>query len=81
MRAAIVDALEKKADLKGATVYATLIPDHVDSQMIREVGISRVVYEDDVFSQCAFTVASKRILRGLDCKYVYLSNWKHIAGD
>ena len=71
MRAAILDALMKKADLKGATVYTTLIPDHIDSQMIREVGITRVVYEDDVFSEFAFTVASKNILRGLDCRYCW----------
>ena len=62
--------MKKKANLNGATVYATLIPDHIDSQMIREVGISRVVYEDDLFAQYAFTVASKDILHGLDCRYI-----------
>ena len=68
VRAAILNALKKRVNLKGATVYATLIPDHIDSQMIREVGITRVVYEDDMFAQYAFTVASKKILRGLDCR-------------
>lgn len=70
MRAAILDALQKKADLKGATVYATLIPDNVDAQMIREIGISRVVYEDDLWPKNGFTIASKNILKveGLDCR-------------
>lgn len=69
VRAAILDALKKNpADkLEGATLYCTLIPDHNDSQMIREVGIERVVYRDDKFPDYAFTIASKRILQGLDC--------------
>ena len=68
VKAAILDALKKNnADsLKGATLYSTLIPDHNDSQMIREVGISRVVYRDDKYPQYAFTIASKKLLDGLD---------------
>lgn len=69
MRAAILDALKKGADLKGATLYSTLIPDHNDSQMIREVGIAKVVYVEDKYSQYAFTIASKRILDGLEWRY------------
>jgi hypothetical protein len=34
--------------------------------MIREVGITRVVYRDDKFPEYAFTIASKRILDGLN---------------
>ena len=68
VKAAILNALkENNADsLEGATLYSTLIPDHNDSQMIREVGISRVVYRDDKYPQYAFTVASKKLLDGLD---------------
>lgn len=68
VKAAILDALKKNnADsLKGATLYSTLIPDHNDSQMIREVGISRVVYRDDKYPKYAFTIASKKLLDGLD---------------
>jgi deoxycytidylate deaminase len=66
VQSAILDALQKKASLKGATVYSTLIPDNKDSQMIREVGIARVVYEQDKFPYYAFTIASKKILEGLD---------------
>lgn len=67
VKAAILDALKKHGDsLNGSTLYCTLIPDHKDSQMIREVGITRVVYRDDKFPQYAFTIASKRILDGLD---------------
>ena len=67
VKAAILDALKKHGDsLQGSTLYCTLIPDHKDSQMIREVGITRVVYRDDKFPEYAFTIASKRILDGLD---------------
>ncbi len=68
VKAAILDALKKKPSdlLEGATLYSTLIPDNKDSQMIREVGITRVVYRDDTFSKFAFTIASKKILEGLD---------------
>ena len=70
VKAAILDALKMNPGelLKGASLYSTLIPDHNDSQMIREVGITRVVYRDDKYPQYAFTVASKMILRGLDCR-------------
>ena len=56
--AAILDALKNHG--------GSVIPDHKDSQMIREVGITRVVYRDDKFPQYTFTIASKRILDGLD---------------
>lgn len=59
-------------NLNGATMwgYLTLIPDHSDSQMIREVGINKVVHKDDLSAQYAFTVASKDNLRCLDCRYI-----------
>lgn len=70
MKSAIIDALKKKHDLEGTTLYATLIPDHNDSQLIREVGIARVVFVEDKFSEYAFTIASKRILDGLDWRFI-----------
>lgn len=75
MRAAIIDALIKKHDLKGTTLYATLIPDHIDSQFIREVGITKVVFVEDKFSKFAFTIASKRILNGLEWRYIIRNNY------
>ncbi len=52
--------------LKGATLYSTLMPDYKDAQMIREVGIPRVVFMDDKFAEYDFTIAGKMILEGLD---------------
>ena len=72
VKAAILDALKQHPGdkLEGSTLYCTLIPDHNDSQMIREVGITRVVYRDDKFAKHAFTIASKKILQGLDWRYI-----------
>ena len=74
VKATILDALKKHPGhrLDGATLYCTLIPDHNDSQMIREVGISTVVYRDDKFPNYAFTKAAKKILQGLEVRYMYV---------
>lgn len=66
--AAILDALMKSggSPVEGATLYSTLLPDHNDSKMIRHVGIKRVVFRDDKYPKFAFTIASKKILQGLD---------------
>ena len=68
---AILDALVKHGGgpVKGATLYSTLLPDHNDSKMIRHVGITRVVFRDDKYPKFAFTVASKKILQGLEWRY------------
>ena len=69
VQVAIIDALKKHSDLlEGATLYSTLCPDNKDSQMIREVGITRVVYLNDTYAKYVFSVAAKRILEGLDCR-------------
>ena len=65
VQAALLDALNNGKIVRGATLYSTLIPDHKDSQMIREVG---VVYQEDKYPNYAFTCASKSILQGLDCR-------------
>ena len=69
--AAILDALMKHGGgpVRGATLYSTLLPDHNDSKMIRHVGITRVVFRDDKYPEFAFTVASKKILQGLEWRY------------
>ena len=67
--AAILDALMNHGGgpVKGATLYSTLLPDHNDSKMIRQVGISQVVFWDDKYNpKFAFIIASKKILQGLD---------------
>lgn len=71
VKATILDALKKHPGdrLVNTTLYCTLIPDHNDSQMIREVGISKVVYRDDKFPDYAFTKAAKKILQGLEVRY------------
>ena len=69
---AILDALMKHGGgpVKDATLYSTLLPDHNDSKMIRQVGITRVVFRDDKYNpQFAFIIASKKILQGLDWRY------------
>jgi deoxycytidylate deaminase len=63
---AILDALQKNVSLKDATLYSTLLPDNKDSQMIREVGIKRVVYEQEKYVDRVFVIASKKILEGLE---------------
>ena len=47
IRAAIFDAYQKKADLKGSTVYTTLYPSNICAQCIRDAGITEVVYISD----------------------------------
>jgi hypothetical protein len=42
--------------------------------MIREVGITRVIYEQDKFPNYAFTIASKKIPEGLDWRYITSDN-------
>ena len=68
---AIINALKKHPgeSLKGATVYSTLIPDHNDSKLIRDLEITRVVFKDDKYPKRSFTIASKEILKGLDWRY------------
>jgi len=61
---AIYDAIEKGqyGDFKGATVYATLYPSNTCAQLIREMGIKKVVFASKKFSKTKFRKAAQRIL-------------------
>ena len=68
-RAAIINGLLKKNDLKGAILYTTLNPGNVCAQIIRDVEIKEVVFISNKFHDKNFMEASERILRGISCRY------------
>lgn len=55
-------------------MYATLYPDHIDAQMICEMGIKEVVYLTNEYKEYTFAKASKKILESVKCRYVYIKN-------
>ena len=68
VQAAILYALDKKADLRDAILYTTLYPSNNCAKIIRETGISEVVYDDDKFYDRDFMKASRKILEGIKCR-------------
>ena len=69
--AAIYDAIRKGRfdDFEGATVYATLFPSNTCAQLIREMGIKKVVYTTNKFSKTKFRKAAQRILEpDVECR-------------
>ncbi len=68
---AILDAIQKGnyEQLGGATVYVTLFPSNTCAQLIREVGISLVIYTTKKFSRTKFRKAARRILEpDVECR-------------
>ena len=51
-------------------MYATLYPDHIDAQMICEMGIKEVVYLANEYKEHTFAKASKKILESVKCRYI-----------
>ena len=70
VKAAILYALDKKADLRDSILYTTLYPSNNCAQSIRETGVSEVVYDSDKFHNQVFMKASRRILEGIKCRYI-----------
>lgn len=66
--AAMFDAYKKKADLIGATLYTTMFPSYICAQYIREAEISKVVWCSDKFHNTMVMKASRRILKGIECR-------------
>lgn len=64
----VVVVYQKKADLKGSTVYTTLYPSNICAQCIRDAGIIEVVYISDKFHDAKFVEATRRILEGINCR-------------
>ena len=70
IKAAITDAIKKKNDLDGATVYTTLFPANTDAQWIVDLGMKELVYRDNLYGRTAFIKAAKEIFKagGIKCR-------------
>ena len=61
IKAAITDAIKRKNDLEGATVYTTLFPANTDAQWIVDLGMTELVYRDNTYKHTRFAKAARRI--------------------
>ena len=63
IKAAISDAIKRKNDLEGATIYTTLFPANTDAQWIVDLGIKELVYRDNTYKHTRFAKAARRICK------------------
>ena len=63
IKAAITDAIKRKNDLEGATVYTTLFPANTDAQWIVDLGMKELVYRDNTYKHTRFAKAARKIFR------------------
>ncbi len=68
--AALIDATEThtKDQIRGSTLYTTLLPGNHDAQLLVEYGIAEIVFLDDVYKAKDFMKASKRIVERANIK-------------